>query len=75
MDKKFNHKDLETAKQLANSPTGQQLLSYMQQTDPNAFDAAMKQLSAGDFSNLSKTLAPLLASEEVQKILSQFGGK
>lgn len=74
MEKKNDRPSMLEAQRLAKSPAGQQLLSTLQQTDPDAMQKAMQQLSSGDYSQLSQTLAPLLQSEEVKKLLKQLGG-
>lgn len=75
MDKNFKQSDIEKARQFANTSAGHQLLTQLQKIDSASFDAAIKQANAGNYSELSKTLAHLLASDEARKILSQFGGK
>lgn len=70
----FDENALQRAKQLANTPAGQQLLETMRKTDPSTLEKAAKQASSGDFSKLAETLAPLLASEEVKALLNQIGG-
>ncbi len=72
MDKNFSMQD---AMRVANTDAGKQLLAMLQSGNSDAFAQAMKQASQGDYSALSKTLAPMLASAEVQKLLKQMGGK
>lgn len=74
MDKKFDERSLQAAMQMANTPAGQQLISLLRQSAPDVMQKASAQASAGDFSQLAKTLAPLMASEDVQKLLKQLGG-
>lgn len=74
MQKNFDNFSMQDVMQLVNSPTGQQLLALLQKTDSEALSKAKAQASTGDYSQLSKTLAPLLASEDVQKLLRQLGG-
>jgi len=72
MDKNFSMQD---AMRMANTDAGKQLLNLLQQNNADALNQAMSQANEGDFSNLSKTLAPLLSSPEVQQLLKQMGGK
>jgi len=74
MDHKFDKNAIEKARQLANSDAGRQLAGKLQQLDPGIMQQAQAQMAAGDFSQLAKTLGPLLASEEVKNLLRQLGG-
>ena len=60
----------EDAMRLAATPTGRQLLSLLQQSDPAALQNVMAQAAAA----AQNMLHPLLADEEVQKLLKQLGG-
>ncbi len=74
MQKNSDNFSMQDALRLANSPAGQQLLALLQQADPEALSKAKTQASSGDFSQIAQTLAPLLASEDVKKLLQQLGG-
>ena len=74
MDQNFDKNALERAKLLANSDAGRQLVGKLQQMDPAVMQQLQGQLSSGDYSQLSKTLGPLLASQDIQKLLRQLGG-
>lgn len=74
MEKNFDESTMRKAMQIARTSAGQQLMDQLQKNDPEAIQKAMAQAASGDFSNIGKTLAPLLASEEVQKLLKQLGG-
>lgn len=74
MQKNSDNFSMQDALRLANSPAGQQLLALLQQADPEALDKAKTQASSGDFSQIAQTLSPLLASEDVKKLLQQLGG-
>ena len=74
MEKKFDDFSMQEAKRLANTPTGQQLISLMKQTDPEAVQKALAQAAAGDLSQIQQTLAPLMASPEVKALLKKMGG-
>lgn len=75
MQKNSDNFSIEDALRLAKSPAGQQLLALMRQSDPNAIQKAMQQASSGDYSNIKETLAPLLASQDIQSLLRQMGGQ
>ena len=74
MQKNSNNFSMQEALRLAKSPAGQQLLALLQQSDPEVLKKAMAQASAGDYSQISQTLAPMLESEDVKKLLQQMGG-
>ena len=74
MQKNFDDFSMQDAMRLMSSPAGKQLLALLQQTDPDALKKAKAQASSGDYSQIGQTLAPLLASEEVKKLLQQLGG-
>lgn len=75
MQKNSENFSMQDALRLAKSPAGQQLLALLQQTDPDALNKAKAQASSGDYSQIAQTLAPLLASEDVKKLLQQLEGK
>ena len=72
MEKNFSKQD---AMRMANTDAGQQLLTFLQNNNSDALKQAMIQASQGDYSSLSKTLAPLINNPEVQQLLKQMGGK
>ncbi len=74
MEKKFDPAAVQKAMQLANTPAGKQLIGMLQQSDPAAIQKAMQQASAGDYAQIAKTLAPLMASPEIQALMKQMGG-
>lgn len=74
MEKNSNNFSMQEAMRLAKSPAGQQLISLLQQSDPEAMKKAMQQATAGDYSQIQQTLGPLLASEEIKRLLQQLGG-
>lgn len=74
MQKNPDPYSMEDALRLINTPAGQQLLALLRQTNPEALNKAQSQAAAGDYSKIPQTLAPLLASEDVKKLLKQLGG-
>ena len=74
MDHNSKNFSMKEAMKLANSDAGKQLLSQIQKSNPKELEQAMAQAAQGDYSNLSETLKPLLASEQIQKLLKQMGG-
>lgn len=71
MQQKSDDFSVQEALRLANTPAGQQLLTLLRQADSTAVSKAMAQ---GDYSQIKKLLAPLLATEEAQALLTQLGG-
>ena len=74
MDQNFDKNSIAKAQQLANSDAGRELAGKLQQMDPALMQQLQTQLAAGDFSQISKTLGPLLASKDIQNLLRQLGG-
>lgn len=70
--RKFSPED---AMRMANTPAGKQLIAMLKKADNAVLQDAMKQASNGDMEKIKQTLAPLLASPEVQKLIKQLGGK
>ena len=66
--------DLEAVKRLAATTAGQQLMALLSQENPAAIQSAMTQAAAGDMDKAKNILQPLLASEEIQRLLKQLGG-
>ena len=74
MENKSNQFSPQEAMHLINSPAGQQLLTILRQSDPQALQKAMQQASAGNYDQIPKTLATLMQSKDVQNLLKQMGG-
>lgn len=75
MQKNSEDFSMQEALRLAKSPAGQQLLALFQQTDADALHQAMDQAAAGDYDQVKKTMASLLASPEAQDLIQQLGGQ
>lgn len=75
MDNNFDKKALQQAKEMANSPAGQELLQLMKNMDADTLKKVMNQASSGDFSQMASSLAPFLNSDKVQELLKQMGGQ
>lgn len=74
MENSFKNFSMQDAMKLANSEKGKQLLNQIQKSNPKELDQAMAQAAQGDYSQLSQTLKPLLASAQIQELLKQLGG-
>ena len=74
MEHKSADFSMENAARLANSDAGKQLLALLQQADPATLQAAMNQAAAGNMQGAKAALTPLMASEQIQKLLRQLGG-
>ena len=66
--------NLKRALELANSPTGRQLLTLLQQSDSAALQKAVTSAAAGDYESAKLALGSLAASPEVRQLLQQLGG-
>lgn len=60
---------------IANSPAGQALFAFLQQSDPNALNRAMEQAAAGNYERVQEILSVLAKDENVKQLLSQLGGQ
>ena len=69
MDNHFSENQIEKAKKLADSPTGKQLLAALMTANPELMHKASSALASNDYSLMAATLAPLLESDSVKKIL------
>lgn len=69
-----NNFNMQDAMRFASTPEGQQLIALLKQSDNGTLQAAMEQAKKGDYSRAKEALTPLLASEEVQRLLRQMGG-
>ena len=75
MQKNSDNFPIDDAMRLAKSPAGQQLIQLLRQSDPEAIRQAMQQATSGDYNKAKETLAPLLASQDIQSLLRQMGGQ
>lgn len=66
---------LDDARRIAESETGQQLMSVLRRNNGEQLKAAMAQASAGDYAQVQKTLSSALASPEIRELLKQLGGQ
>ena len=74
MEHKSADFSMENAARLANSDAGQQLLALLREADPAILQAAMNQATTGNMQGAKDALTPLMASEQIQKLLRQLGG-
>ena len=72
MQKNSQNFSMQEALRLANSDAGQQLLALLKQSGSQQLQQAMQQASAGDYTAIKDTLAPLLSSPQVQSLLKQL---
>ena len=73
MQKNSQNFDLQKAKQLAQSPAGQQLLALLQNADPNAVGKASEKAASGDYTGALASLSGLLSSDRAKDLLEQLG--
>ena len=72
MDNHFDKKQIDKAKQLANSPQGKELLSALTSANPELLSKASAAINAKDYRLLAATLAPLLGSDSIKQLLQQM---
>lgn len=65
-------KELAQMAKLAQSPAAQALLALLQQEGGDRFQAALRQASAGDYTQAQASLSEVLASREAQDLLRQI---
>ena len=74
MQKNFDNFSMQEAMRLANTPAGQQLLAMLQQSDNEALQKIMDQISTGNYANAQQALSELLSSPEARQLMKQLGG-
>ena len=74
MQKNADHFSMQEVMRLAQSDTGQQLLTLLKRENGAALQQAMEQAAAGDYAQVQKTMSSLLTSPEAQALLRQLGG-
>ena len=74
MQKNSDDFSMQEAMRLAQSDAGQQLLKLLQQQNGTQLQQAMDQAAQGDYDQVKKTMASLLASPEVKALLNKMGG-
>ena len=71
----YNEQAIQKAKQMAQSPQGQQLFQMLQSNHADLLSQAMNQASRGDYAQAQQILTQLMQDPEAQKLLNQLGGK
>ena len=74
MHNKSPNFSMEDAIKIAGSPEGRKLLSLLQQANPELIRSAMAQAAGGNLDSAKKSLEPLMASEEIRKLMEHMGG-
>lgn len=64
---------IEEIRKLANSPTGQQLLQMLKQTDEAKLQKIVQQMNNGNLEGAKSSVSRLLSSQD-QEFLRKFGG-
>lgn len=72
MQKNPDQNAIEQAMKLAASPAGKQLLAMLQSSNSETVQKAQQQAAQGDFTQAKNTLADILRSPEVQKIIQEM---
>ena len=68
----FDEMSMQDAMRLANSRTGQQLLSMMKNSDPKMLEKAASQAASGDYEQLKQTMSAFLSNPEMRALLEQL---
>ena len=68
----FDELSMQDAMRLANSRTGQQLLSMMKNSDPKMLEKAASQAASGDYEQLKQTMSAFLSNPEMRALLEQL---
>ena len=71
----YNEQAIQKAKQMAQSPQGQQLFRMLQSNHSELLNQAMNQASQGDYAQAQQILTKLLQDPETRNLLNQLGGK
>lgn len=75
MQKNSENFSIQDAMRLASTPAGQELLALLRRGDTASFRQAAQAASAGDQAQAQQLLSGFLRDPEVQRLLSQLGGK
>lgn len=73
MQENSNQFLIQEALRLANTPTGQQLLTLLQKNGGSNLNAAMDHAAAGNYDQAKQALSALLSDPEAKKLLEQLG--
>lgn len=73
MQENSNQFLIQEALRLANTPTGQQLLTLLQKNGGSNLNTAMDHAAAGNYDQAKQALSALLSDPEVKKLLEQLG--
>ena len=71
----YNEQAIQKAKQMAQSPQGQQLFQMLQSNHGELLNQAMNQAAQGDYTQAQQILTKLMQDPEARKLLNQLGGK
>lgn len=72
---KKTHLPMEAAAQLAKSEDGKRLLQYLQQTQGEHLESAIRQAAAGNYDAARAAISALMADPQAKALLDKIGGK
>ena len=72
MEKKSQDFSMDDVMRIANSPAGQQLISYLQQHGGQDLKNAISKANAGDLTGAKQQLSSILSTKEAQNLLKQL---
>ncbi len=64
---------METARKLAQSDAGKQLYELLQKTQGQQLSSAMEQAAAGNYEQVKKTMASLMADPQARALMEKLG--
>ena len=70
----FSKDSLREAMKLAQSPSGRQLIQYLQENGGEDLRKAMEQAASGDYSGAQKAISSLMEDPHAKKLFTQMGG-
>ena len=69
----FSQKDMDELRRIANTDAGRQLVKYLQKHQGSALKSAVREASAGNYSEAKELAKSLLSSPEARELLRQLG--
>ena len=75
MQKNSENFSIQEAMRLASTPAGQELIGLLRRGNREQLQQAAELASAGNYSQAQQLLSAFLKEPEIQRLLSQLGGK
>ena len=71
----FSKDSLREAMKLAQTPSGRQLIQFLQANGGEELRKAMAQAAAGDYTGAQKAISVLMENPQAKKLFEQMGGE